>query len=41
MGYKEEDIVMDVILSGSPTLPHVLANFYNSFGILERTMEVQ
>jgi hypothetical protein len=40
MGYKEEDIVMDVILSGNPHLPHVLANFYNSFGMMERTFEV-
>jgi hypothetical protein len=40
MGYKEEDIVMDVILSGSPHLPHALANYYNAFGMLERTLEV-
>ena len=41
MGYKEDEIVMDVILSGNPNLPHALANYYNSFGMLERTLEVQ
>lgn len=40
MGYKEDEIVMDVILSGNPNLPHALANYYNSFGMLERTLEV-
>lgn len=32
---------MDVVLSGNPHLPHALANYYNSFGMLERTLEVQ
>jgi predicted acylesterase/phospholipase RssA len=41
MGYKEEDIVIDVILSGNPHLPHAFANYYNAFGMLERTFEVQ
>lgn len=40
MGYKEEDIVIDVILSGNPHLPHTLANFYNAFGMASRTLEV-
>jgi predicted acylesterase/phospholipase RssA len=33
MGYEEEDIIIDVILSGNPHLPHALANFYNSVGV--------
>ena len=40
MGYEDEDIVVDAILSGNPHLPHVMAGFYNSFAMFERTTEV-
>ena len=40
IGYKDEDIVIDVILSGNPHLPHVYAKFYSALGIAERTMEI-
>ena len=41
MGYEDKDIVIDVVLSGNPHLPHALASFYNSFGLMKRTFEVQ
>ena len=41
VGYDEENIVIDVIVSGNPHLAHKLAQYYNAFGIAERTFEVQ
>jgi len=40
LGYKEYEIIIDVILSGNPHLPHAMANYYNAFGMLQRTFEV-
>lgn len=40
LGYKDEDINVDAIVSGNPKLKSVFANFYNAFGIMERTTEV-
>ena len=33
MGYLPKDIVIDVVLSGNPHMPHVYANIYNAFGV--------
>jgi len=40
MGYKDEDIVVDAILSTNPHLPHVMAGYYNALAMFERTSEV-
>lgn len=31
LGYAEKDIIIDVVLSGNPDLPRVLASTYNAF----------
>lgn len=40
LGYKDSEIVMDVVLIGMPHLHHVLAKLYNAFAIAGRTFEV-
>ena len=40
MGYLPEDIVIDVVLSGNPHMPHVYANIYNAFAVAQRTFEI-
>ena len=40
LGYKDEDIYIDVLLSANPNLHHALTSTYNSIGVLTRTLEV-
>jgi len=40
LGYKDEFINVDAIVSGNPKLTSVFANMYNAFAIIERTTEV-
>ena len=40
LGYNDSDIIMDVVLSGNPHLPHELTQFYNAFAIAERSFEI-
>jgi hypothetical protein len=40
LGYSEEDIVIDVILSGHPELKRVDAYYFNAFKVVERTLEM-
>lgn len=40
MGYKDEFINVDAVVSGNPKMKSVFANMYNAFGIFERTTEV-
>lgn len=40
LGYKQEDIVLDVILSGNPHMHHVYAKIFNAFAVAQRTFEV-
>lgn len=40
IGYKDEDIYIDVILSANPKLHHALTSAYNAIGVVTRTLEV-
>ena len=40
LGYKGDEIIIDVILSGNPHMHHVYAKIYNSFAVAQRTFEV-
>jgi hypothetical protein len=40
LGYEEEDIIIDVILGGTPHLQRVNAYYYNALKIMQRTLEV-
>ena len=41
LGYKDKDIVVDVVLSGNPHLTHAMAQYYSSLQIMERSFEIQ
>mmetsp|Transcript_15938 Transcript_15938/g.24642 ORF Transcript_15938/g.24642 Transcript_15938/m.24642 type:complete len:98 (+) Transcript_15938:749-1042(+) len=40
LGYDDENIVIDTVLSGNPHIEHSLASFYNAFGVAKRTFEL-
>lgn len=40
LGYKEEDIIIDVVLGGNPKLSSVMAQYYNSIKMAQRTLEI-
>lgn len=40
MGYLPEDIVIDVVLSGNPSMDPVNANIYNAFAVAQRTFGI-
>lgn len=40
LGYKEEDIIIDVILGGNPILKSSLASLYNSLMMAQRSLEL-
>jgi len=40
LGYKGDEIIIDVILSGNPHMHHVYAKIYNSLAVAQRTFEV-
>lgn len=41
LGYRDKDIVIDVILSGNPHLSHAMAQYYTSLQVMERSFEIQ
>jgi len=40
MGYEDHNIVVDVVMSANPELPHVNADNYNAFNMVTRSSEL-
>lgn len=40
LGYDEEDVIIDVVISGTPVITHVLARAYNAIQNLGRALEL-
>jgi predicted acylesterase/phospholipase RssA len=40
IGYKDKDIVLDIVLSGNPHIHHVYAKIFNAFAVAQRTFEI-
>jgi hypothetical protein len=40
LGYKEDNIIIDVVLSGNPHLLHIQADKINALSMMSRTLEV-